>query len=234
VKRLLITFTAVCALVCLPAAASAQIFWEEDFDSYAPGGLIGNNGWAGWDGNWAFDAVIVTSPVHSPPNSVEILPTTDVIRLFSGATYGTWVITAWCYIPCNSTGIQYWIMMNEYVSGGQSSEDWSLQVQFDSDLGQVRDYNGPGTLPLICDDWVELKIEVDLDTDVQTVYYNNQMLFTDSWSSHVAPGGLLQIRCLDLYGNNASSIYWDTIVMAGPGAVGVEHTTWGQLKSSYK
>jgi hypothetical protein len=234
VKTLLIGFTAVCTFVCLPLAANAQIFWEEDFDAYYPGGLIGNDGWAGWGGSWAADAEIVTSPVHSPPNAVEILPTTDVVRLFSGATYGTWVITAWCYVPANSTGQQYWIWLNTYTGGGTDT-NWSVQVQFDSDAGLVGDYWGAGIIyPIIFDDWVELRVEVDLDTNTQSCYYDNQLLYTDSWTEHFSGGGALEIRAIDLFSDGGSSIYWDDIIMAGPGAVAVEQTTWGELKASYK
>jgi len=231
-KTLLLAFTASCAFVCLPAIAGAQIFWSDNFDSYPTGGLIGNGGWTGWNNSSAADANVVNFISLSSPNSVEIYQTSDVVQTFSGATYGQWLITAWCYIPCNSTGDQFWIMLNQYAPNG--TQNWSQQVLFDSDLGLVLDYDGSASLPIVCDQWVELRAEIDLDADLQTVYYNGQMLFTDTWTGHVAPPGILQIGALDLFSNGGTPIYWDDIILAGPGVVGTERSSWGELKSHYR
>ena len=231
-KNLLITITVTCTLACLPAVATAQIFWDEDFDSYPAGGLIGNGGWTGWDGNPSFDANVVNTISLSAPNSVEIVQTSDVVQAFTGATYGQWLITAWCYIPANSTGEQFWIMLNQYAPGG--TQNWSLQVLFDMSLGEVQDYNSPATLPIVYDQWIELRVEIDLDADLQTVFYDNQRLFADSWTGHVGDPGILQIAALDLFSNGGSPIYWDDIILAGPDVVAAERTSWGELKSSYR
>lgn len=196
--------------------------WVDTFDSYPVGGLAGQGGWQGWDGNPAADASVTDALRRSVPNAVAMLATSDLVRTYAGIDSGQWSMAARCFVPAGAVGQQYFILLNDYQNGGPYA--WSTQVAFDADAGEVRDFDGDGVLPLIRDQWVEIRVDVDLDADTQSVYYNGQQLFSDSWSGHVQEPGVTSIAALDLYSDAASTIYWDDLLLTGepssPTAVG--------------
>jgi hypothetical protein len=67
------------------------------------------------------------------------------------------------------------------------------------------------SLPLITDQWVELRLEIDLEGDNQAFYYDNQFLYQGSWAEGVSGGGILNIGAVDLFANGASSVYYDDL-----------------------
>jgi hypothetical protein len=221
------------SLILLPTLALAQ--WSDNFDAYPAGPLIGNGGWEGWDLSALADANVVPTPNRSAPNSVEILPTSDVVNDMGGLqSGGQWEFTGWCYIPGNAIGEQYLIMLNQYapVSG---PNNWSVQVLFDGTAGQVYDISNTGpSLPMLRDQWVQCRVEIDLDLDLQNFYYDNQLLYSAGWTGHVtSTGGTLTIAVVDLFSNGGSSIYWDDLSLREMGVTAVEPATWGQIKSAF-
>ncbi len=225
--------TLAIAMVFTLAAVPAQGQWSDNFDSYPKGGLIGNGGWEGWDMNPAADGVVTNAQSRSAPNSFGSLTTTDVVQQFSGATSGMWTLSGWCLIPSGSTGTQYFILLNTYAPGGPNN--WSTQMVIDSDAGVVRDFDNPGpTVPIVNDQWVEVRAEIDLDADIQVVYYNNTELMNKSWSDGASGGGATEIHTLDLFSDGGSPIFWDDLQLVSAGATPVQATTWGKVKSQYR
>ncbi len=204
------TEDAVPAPVPPPDIHGPTLFFE-DFDSYADGSdMHGQGGWKGWGNNPAAGALVTSDQAHSAPHSVDINGPSDLVHEFSGFTAGQWVFTAWAYVPANAvTGPSFFILLNTYADGGPNN--WSVQVQLDNTSGQVvSDFDG-GSLPLITDQWVEMRVEIDLDADVQTFYYDGQMLYTKSWAEGVTGGGVANIGAVDLFANNSTSVYYDDI-----------------------
>lgn len=208
------------ALLVLAPVAAAQ--WSDDFDGYPLGGISGQGGWEPWEGSPTAEAYVVDTYSQSSPQSIQITPTTDITHEFS-ETSGQWVITAWHYIPVNSTGLQYFILLNTYTVGGPY--DWSTQLEFDSDLGLVTVYGGTGAAFIVEGQWVEVKVEIDLDGNTQSIYYNGTFLETIPWQST----GVSELHCLDLFADGGSAIYWDDIVLQPN--TGLEPCTWGQIKT---
>ena len=192
------------SLLSLPATAS----FNDNLDSYATGSnLAGQGGWKGWDGNPAFGAVTTAVQSRSAPNSVDIAGTSDLVHEFSGYTSGTWRVSAWQYIPDNfPDNMSYFILLNTYADN--AAKDWSTQVRFDGIIDLVVNDYGLESLPLITGEWVEVAVVVDLDLNKQTFFYGGQQLYTSVWAT---PGGALNIAAMDLYANNASSVYYDDI-----------------------
>ncbi|MBK9233822.1 MAG: hypothetical protein IPO15_24025 [Anaerolineae bacterium] len=92
---------------------------------------------------------------RSAPNSVDILGASDLVHEYSGYSSGSWVYTAWQYVPTDYTGQSYFILLNTYVDVG--TNNWSVQVQFDAGTNLVVNTGATGgTLPLIKGQWVEL------------------------------------------------------------------------------
>jgi len=149
-----------------PGAPNQGVSWEDNFDSYATGSQMhGQGGWKGWDNNPAYGALTSAAQAHSGSNSVAIAGSSDLVHEYSGITSGQWAYTAWQYIPTSFSGRQYFIMQNRYNDGGPYG--WSVQVMFDASKGHVKsDFDG-AKLTLIKGQWVEIRVEIDLDADWQ-------------------------------------------------------------------
>ncbi len=106
----------------------------------------------------------------------------EPLPAFSGYTSRVWVVTAQQYIPDDFAGRTYFIIENVYNDALQNLS-WSTQVAFDSATRNVENEAAaadPGTLSYIAGQWVELKLVVDLDADMQTFYYDGQELYSGS------------------------------------------------------
>jgi len=203
------------AVVLCPVVAQAD--WTENFDSYTLGsGIHGQGGWHGWDGNAGADAYITDAQFQSSPYSLSITGASDMVHEYTGYTAGQWVYTAYQYIPTNFSGISYFILLADYADLGPYA--WTTQVQFNSTGGYVQDDATLSQLPLITGRWVEIRVEINLDTDTQTFYYDNQMLYTGNWSNYFGYAGSVQIAAVDLFANNASPVYYDDVSLLPGGA----------------
>jgi uncharacterized membrane protein len=189
--------------------------WFEDFDSYPTGQQMhGTGGWKGWNNDPAAGAILVDDPARSTPNSVEIVGASDLVHEYSGKTSGTGTYTAWQYIPSDFAGESYFILLNTYSDGG--NQNWSTQIRFDSALGIVENEGvSGGSLPLITDQWIEIRVEIDLDSDTQSFYYDNQLLFSGTWTEELSGGGALNIGAVDLFANGATPVYYDDLSLVG-------------------
>ena len=65
------------------------------------------------------------------------------------------------------------------------------------------------------DEWVELRVFINLSADYQTIYYNGSPLLQKSWTDGVSGGGALNIACLDLFAHTQVSwaAYYDDFVL---------------------
>jgi len=199
--------------------------WSDNFDSYPTGqDLHGVGGWKGWANDPAASASTSATQARSAPNSVNINTTSDLVHEYS-ETSGLWTYTAWQYIPSGYAGQSYFILLNQYDDAG-ATNNWSTQICFDSSTGLVRDdvpgnCTGTPTLSIVFDQWVELRVEIDLDADTQAFYYNDQLLYTDTWTEHVSGGGITAIGAVDLFANGADPVYYDDLSLSPPSACDV-------------
>lgn len=210
------------ALSMLLLAATAGAQWSENFDSYSTGGLIGNGGWEGWEGDPIWEAYVVDSLSSSSPNCVAVVDSTDVVQPLN-ETEGGWILTAQQYIPSGGFGTTYFILLNTYEAGGH---DWSTSLEFDLDGQVVSIAEGSAIAVLQYDQWVEIKVEIDLNNNEQSIYYNGTFMETIPWQNT----GVNELQALDLFGNDASTVFYDDIDLSVNTAF--DETTWGQIKSS--
>lgn len=183
--------------------------WVEDFESYGNGdNLHGQGGWKGWDNSPDAGAMVSNSYAFSGSTSVEIGGSADLVHEFERAG-GQWVVSAMQYIPAGATGTSMFILLNTYSDGG--SKDWSVQLQFDLGTGTITSkYDNRATGTILYDRWAELECVIDLDNNTVTEYYNGALFSTHPWDND-AHGTL---GALDLYGNSASSVYYDDVTVA--------------------
>lgn len=153
----------VVAALALCAGAQAAVF-VENFDSYVAGSQMhGQGGWAGWDNVAGAGALVSSAYSSSSPNSVDINGASDLVHTFSGITAGKWTISTNQYIPSSSAGTTWAVFLNQYNAG--VSYDWSLDMGFDTGTNTVTTMEGtPTPRPLIKDQWVPIRIEVDWTT----------------------------------------------------------------------
>jgi len=200
----------VAGLAVLPWRATAGPVFD-DFESYAVGSnLHGQGGWAGWADNPSAGALVSSNFSFSPTRSVNITGDSDLVRTFSDATNGQWVFSVRQYIPSTSTGTNYVILLNTYRSPyGATDLNWSVQIQNDMAAGQIiSDLGGGATRPMVKDQWVEVRCEINLDANSVSEFYNGQLLSTHAWQNGT---GLNQIQAHDLFANNAEPVYYDNV-----------------------
>ena len=77
-------------------------------------------------------------------------------------------------------------------------------------------------------------MEIELQLDVQRVYYNGALLTEKSWTEGLSGGGALDIGTVDLFANGATSIYYDTLSLMPYGPSATENTTWSGIKAQFK
>ena len=223
-------FACLALAAALATGASAQQ-WSDNFDSYANGQqLHGMNGWKGWDNSAAAGALVSNAQSASAPNSVNINGGSDLVHQYAGNNSGQWVFSGDLYVPGNFTGQSYFILLNTYNDSGPYN--WSTQVVFDGPLNQVVNTGvSGGTLPLIRDQWVPFRVDIDLGGNTQAFFYNNTQLYAGAWLGEVSStGGVLNVGAVDLFANGASAVYYDnlalvpepmTLAVLGLGALGV-------------
>ena len=207
-----------------PKMAPLDRDWSENFDSYTAGSALhGQGGWYAWDNRSVATGYVSNAQARSSPNSLEgkwfTTEASDMVHQYSGYDTGTWVYTAWVYVPSTMTGRQFLILMNKYVELNHVLQDWSLQVEFSAEQGYIRDYdNTAASLPLVTDQWMEIRAVIDLEADVDTVYYGGTQFIQKSWTAGVSPGGQKNIACVDLWGGDvtSTSCYWDDLSLLPP------------------
>jgi uncharacterized repeat protein (TIGR01451 family) len=193
--------------------------WSDNFDSYATGSQMhGQGGWKGWGNNAAAGALTSNAQARSAPNSVDVVGATDLVHEYATSS-GQWIYTGWIYVPGNYTGQTYFIMLNTYDDACATC-NWSLQFCFDSGTGNVVDdtagtCTGTG-IPYLTDQWVEVRVEIDFDTNFFNAYYNNTLMASDAWSEHVSGGGAVAFGAVDLFANGATSVFWDDLSFLEP------------------
>lgn len=198
--------------------------WSDNFDSYSPGGLHGLGGWAGWDNDPQWDATVTNSISTSSPNSVGILPSTDIVQEFDESS-GSWLITAMQYIPSGGSNDQFFIMHNVYSPGGTFICVHDLIFYLNT--GTVEFYQAGSTASIVFDQWVEIKVEVNLDANTQSAYYNGTLLGSAAW----ATTGAIAIATINLFSWGASTIYYDDLEMVSTTAT-LEQMSWAGLKAA--
>ncbi|KPK41728.1 MAG: hypothetical protein AMJ65_08895 [Phycisphaerae bacterium SG8_4] len=225
-------FVVALVLLSVSSSASAAALYFEDFESFDVGTVLHEvEGWEGWYGDAGSAVSVSDKYAFSGSKSVEVDSSADGVRVFD-ITEGKWVLTAMQYIPSGTSGVSRFHMQNTYRSGtiGRSVQ-WSFSLS-DGVIGD--DYDPGASASIIYDEWIELKLIIDLDNDLLEQYYNGELLSSRAWVYN----GTSQIHTIDLYGNGASAVYYDDIKVAAPLAAygpepangAIHRATWANVK----
>jgi len=195
------------AALILAGVASPVLAQEfsENFDSYPSGAALhGVGGWQGWDNVAGAGAPTSSKYAYSPKNSVEIVGSADLVHEFT-PNGGKWELSIMQYIPSGTSGIQYFILMNQYSSG----RDWSVQTQYNLANGTITpDYHTTNSgKTIVYDKWVQIRVIIDLTANTCEEYYDGVLIASGVWDDN----NHTTLEAIDLYGNGASSIYYDDL-----------------------
>jgi len=192
--------------------SGSNLNWSENFDSYYLGSSMhGQGGWKGWLNNSVNTAYVTNDQSYSYPYAVDVFGNADLVHEYNGCTSGNWTYTAWQYIPNDFSGDSYFIILDKYSDSG--GLHWAVQIGFNSGLGVVESENDGHQLPLITDQWIELRTEIDFDADWFQFYYGGSLLVEKKWTDGFDNdhNGHLDIGAVDLWANGASSVYYDNL-----------------------
>jgi len=210
------------ATVVLGSPAVLAQDFSDDFESYANGSsLDGQGGWQGWDGVDQNLTLVNQTFAFGGTQSVSIMEGADTVHEFDH-TSGQVSISAQVYIPGNSGGSHWFILMDEYVVGG--TKEWGGQVEFNNTTGLIEcDCGGANafTTPILYDQWVEIRAEVDLDADFAEIYYDGVLLGSWVWSTGTSgtdDNTPIGFKAVDLYaetGGPMKRTYFDDVKVVG-------------------
>ena len=188
----------------MPAVASAQ--YSEDFESYAPGQFVEPIAWENWfsgPGSLIVDTTIVADPAGGGGQALMVEGAADPVLVVERAfgfpvISGAWEMTVWQYTP-SSSGQTYFIFLNTYDPAGSN---WSIQTWTNGGTGVFHDDYSGNEAPAVLDEWVELRVIVDLADGVsnpgaQYFFYNGELLYNDVWDRDGI--GTNKLDGMDLY-----------------------------------
>ena len=195
----------VLALVC--SSASAVVVFSEDFESFSVGTVLHEVAdWEGWYGDAGSAARVSDAFALSGTQSVAVTSSSDAVKVLD-ITEGKWVLTAMQYIPSGTSGETRFHMQNQYRNGEIGR---SIQWFFNLGTGAIGDdYDANASATIVYDEWIELKLVIDLDTDFVEQYYNGELISARAW----VYSGSAQIQSIDLFGNGASTVYYDDFMI---------------------
>jgi hypothetical protein len=220
-------------LACLTSSASAQ--YVEDFESLTLGQLDGQGGWHGWGAINTTWANVSADQNNTPAGSqsAKLETGADSVKEFQH-TSGKWTVKADVFVPTGFSGKTWFLLLNQYSDPGPWQ--WSMQMGFNGSTGMMECECGVLTTdPLVLDQWVDIRFEVDLDGDSVQAFYNTAVnpnaIATWAWSSGSFGADAFtsnSLACIDLYPDPAAlgAVYYDNIeVIAGfpGGSVGTAY-----------
>lgn len=182
-SRTLITLALPGRLAISSQGATAQSFFD-DIESYNSGtNLDGQGGWRGWDGISPGLTTVSTDFAFDGNQSIALASGGGSLQEFDLHS-GQWSITTQVYIQSGNTGSHWVVYLDEYNDNGPYEQGGRIEMDSTSgavecDCGGV----GPFTTTLVTDRWVEVRLELDLDLDTATMFYDGAALGTWAWST---------------------------------------------------
>ncbi|MCP4047137.1 MAG: T9SS type A sorting domain-containing protein, partial [Gammaproteobacteria bacterium] len=202
----------------------------EDFELYTSGEQLVlealSNGIDYWD-TWsnspgsAEDPYITSDQAASGSNSVVIEGTNDCVLLFGNKIAGAYDVDFKIFVASGFYG--YFNLLQNFA--GTSSE-WGMQAFFDAGgLGTVdAGAEGAGIFNYNYDEWIDVKLSVNLNDDFAEMFVNGSSVVTWVWSSgSFGSGTLNQLGAMNLYAwaeNGTPKAYFDDIMLTETGAPG--------------
>ena len=194
----------------------------ESFGNYNLGNIDSQSSdWIGWDnGNSGVDVVDFSMNTYlGDDQSILVEQGDDLVWDLDGINTGSGEVTFYMYIPSTDDAGAYYNMLHNYAA---ANSNWAFQVLFASASSGDQSYidlDQPVYFDAVYDTWVEVRHEIDIDNDLITLYYNNEMISSWAWSSGSA-GVSSVLDALNLFGFCTGTpcsglTYYDNIEICG-------------------
>ncbi|MCK5158012.1 MAG: T9SS type A sorting domain-containing protein, partial [Candidatus Heimdallarchaeota archaeon] len=163
----------------------------------------------------------------SPSNSVVVEVNQDIVLIMDDYTSGIYTYEMKMFVPTGYCG--YFNIQNTNVPG----TGWAFQIYFQTDGTALADAGAAGALTYAFnhDEWMELKIVIDLDSDWAIYYHDGVEMIGYQYSLGTFGGGsLLSFGGVNIFGgaNSGTSdvpmFYFDDVILSS-GAVATRELT---------
>ncbi len=159
-----------------------EISLTQDFDALAVGTKMqGVSGWEGWFGDSQSSGTVTGAVAHSGTHSLELVgKRDDLAPHWPQQTTGQWTLKVMQYCPSNkqTTGMMYFGPLAKYDSTTKTAA-WIGELITDFGTGKAYcNQDKAIQADLVYNAWVELRIEIDLYSQVAHFYYNGVYLAT--------------------------------------------------------
>jgi hypothetical protein len=181
------------SLLLASSFISAQtVIFTDDFESYNTTESIPSQttNWQTWSGGTTGSeaSFVSAEQTYSGIKSMKVVENNDMVYDFGGVSTGLWRISFWMYIEAGKTG--YFNV--EHVFGSK----WAFECYFENGILTLK--NGEtSTFSYPTDTWINILLDIDLDSDEATLNLNDVELI--SWPySNLASGGTWATPKLDI------------------------------------
>ncbi len=175
----------------------------ENFEEYETGRGLPNDHpfWTTWDASGK-DGTITNAYAYNGAQCLRLDANSDVLAQMD-IHDGVWEITCMMLIPPDFQGTCYFMVLNEYEMDPASANDlfsWALALQIDAVKGVIE---GPrGSAPLVTSQWSEIKVIVDLNNNLQHVFYHGTPLALEI---AFAPNEIVKLAAVEFFASSDSS-----------------------------
>jgi len=204
------------------APAGEPIIYE-NFDSFNVGdyiAVVGEN-WTTWTNSpgGPEDALVSDVQSYSPSNSVVVEENQDLVLIMEDYTTGIYQYDMKMFVP---TGYCGYFNLQKTSTPGQ---EWAFQIYYQTDGTALADAGAAGALthPFNHDEWMDLKVVVDLDNDWATYYFNEVEMIGYQWTlGCFGTPGLLQFGGVNIWGGanptttDTPMFYMDDVMISIP------------------
>jgi hypothetical protein len=173
------------------------VYINEDFDDYdLASAITDQSSWEAWDDDPVTIGFVTDTVSRSSPQALEITDPVNLVHNLGTLTGGAYLFTAWVYVPgdfdSNSIDLfagSYFNLLSIYEHAGPYH--WAVQMQFDSNDGMLKVYDGTifFPTPYLPDTWVEISCDIDLNDDWVQVVYDGLLMAEYSWSVGIQGDG---------------------------------------------
>ncbi|MDP8201221.1 MAG: GEVED domain-containing protein, partial [Candidatus Tenebribacter burtonii] len=163
--------------------APPAIIAEDNFDSYTVGdylAVVNPALWTTWSNlpGSSEDVLVSDAQANSPSNSILVELNNDCVMIMDDYTSGVYSMDIDMFVPTGFCG--YYNMQKTSVIG----TEWAWQIYFQTDGTALADAGAAGALTFAFnhDEWMDLKLVIDLDTDWCDFYFNGEHKIGYQWS----------------------------------------------------
>lgn len=173
----------------------------ESFEEYTVGNKIaaeavaaGHDWWTTWNNQpgGSNDGTVSNDYASEGNNSGYFTNASDQVLLLGNNETGVYDLSFDVYTPAGKDG--YFNILHAFPASGNG--DWAMQAYFNAESDETNNEmwhsTGHGSvhaggalvadLPCVEDEWMNVRVHIDCDTDEATLFFNDQEMYTWQWS----------------------------------------------------